>query len=201
MASFEGSIGTPSGKFNLMVEYSVSQSISGNYSDVSATAYVKRNDSNYWPYNGYGGDGNLSIDGDNKYERVAYDLRTDGYKQIMSHSKRVYHNSDGTKSINISFSFDGRLSNGYPNGSISQTVSLPTIPRYANITSFSVSQRDETSVQFNFSTDVGCDWAWYSTDGGSTWANLDGNTGIVYGLSANTTYMRDGSPALNSVTT
>lgn len=188
MASFEGSIGTPSGKFNLMVEYSVSQSISGNYSDVSATAYVKRNDSNYWPYNGYGGDGNLSIDGDNKYERVAYDLRTDGYKQIMSHSKRVYHNSDGTKSINISFSFDGRLSNGYPNGSISQTVSLPTIPRYANITSFSVSKVDETSVQFNFSTDVGCDWAWYSTDGGSTWANLDGNTGIVYGLSANTWY-------------
>lgn len=188
MASFEGSIGTPSGKFNLMIEYSVSQSISGNYSDVSATGYVKRNDSNYWPYNGYGGDGNLSIDGDNKYERVAYDLRSDGYKQIMSHSKRVYHNSDGTKSINISFSFDGRLSNGYPNGSISQTVSLPTIPRYANITSFSVSKRDETSVQFNFSTDVGCDWAWYSTDGGSTWANLDGNTGIVYGLSAGTWY-------------
>lgn len=187
MASFEGSIGTPSGKFNLMVEYSVSQSISGNYSDVSATAYVKRNDSNYWPYNGYGGDGNLSIDGDNKYERVAYDLRSDGYKQIMSHSKRVYHNSDGTKSINISFSFDGRLSNGYPNGSISQTVSLPTIPRYANITSFSVSKVDETSVQFNWSADASCDWAWYSTDDGNNWNNLP-NSNIIGGLSANTWY-------------
>lgn len=133
MASFEGSIGTPSGKFNLMVEYSISQSIEGNYSDVSATAYVKRNDSNYWPYNGYGGDGNLTIDGDNKYERVAYDLRTDGYKQIMSHSKRVYHNSDGSKGITISFSFDGRLSSGYPNGSISQYITLPTIPRASEI--------------------------------------------------------------------
>lgn len=187
MASFEGSVGTPSGKFNLMVEYSVSQSISGNYSDISATGYVKRNDSNYWPYNGYGGDGNLSIDGDNKYERVAYDLRTDGYKQIMSHSKRVYHNSDGTKSINISFSFDGRLSNGYPNGSISQTVSLPTIPRYANITSFSVSKVDETSVQFNWSADASTDWAWYSTDDGNNWNNLP-ISNIVGGLSANTWY-------------
>ena len=133
MASFEGSIGTPSGKFNLLVEYSISQSIEGNYSDLSATGYLKRNDSNYWPYNGYGGDGNLTIDGDNKYERVAYDLRSDGYKQIMSHSKRIYHNSDGTQSITISFSFDGRLSNGYPNGSISQTITLPTIPRASEI--------------------------------------------------------------------
>lgn len=133
MASFEGSIGTPSGKFNLMVEYSISQSIEGNYSDVSATGYVKRNDSNYWPYNGYGGDGSLTIDGNTSTARVAYDLRTDGYKQIMSHSKRVEHNSDGTRSITISFSFDGRLSSGYPYGSISQYITLPTIPRASEI--------------------------------------------------------------------
>ena len=133
MASFEGSIGTPSGKFNLMVEYSISQSIEGNYSDVSAIGYVKRNDSNYWPYNGYGGDGSLTIDGNTSTARVAYDLRTDGYKQIMSHSKRVEHNSDGTKSITISFNFNGNLSSGYPNGSISQYITLPTIPRASDI--------------------------------------------------------------------
>lgn len=133
MASFEGSIGTPSGKFNLMVEYSVSQSIENNYSDVSATGYVKRNDSNYWPYNGNGGDGSLTIDGDTSTARVAYDLRTNGYKEIMSHSKRIYHNSDGTQAITISFSFDGRLSSGYPNGSISQVITLPTIPRASEI--------------------------------------------------------------------
>lgn len=133
MANFEGSIGTPSGKFNLMVEYSISQSIEGNYSDVTATGYVKRNDSNYWPYNGYGGDGSLTIDGDTSTARVAYDLRTDGYKQIMSHSKRVVHNSDGTKSITISFSFDGRLSSGYPYGTISQNITLPIIARASDI--------------------------------------------------------------------
>ena len=92
MASFEGSIGTPDGRFNLMVEYSISQSIENNYSDITATGYVKRNVSSVYPYNGYGGDGVLTIDGDSKSETVPYDLRSDGYKQIMSHSKRVYHN-------------------------------------------------------------------------------------------------------------
>ena len=51
MASFNGNIGTPSGGFNLKVEYSISQSVSGNYSDVTATGYVKRNNSSYKPYN------------------------------------------------------------------------------------------------------------------------------------------------------
>lgn len=133
MASFEGSIGTPDGRFNLMVEYSISQSIENNYSDITATGYVKRNVSSVYPYNGYGGDGVLTIDGDSKSETVPYDLRSDGYKQIMSHSKRVYHNSDGTKGITISFSFNGNLSSYYPNGSISQYITLPTIARASEI--------------------------------------------------------------------
>ena len=161
MANFEGSIGTPSGKFNLMVEYSISQSVEGNYSDVSATAYVKRNDSNYWPYNGYGGDGNLTIDGDNKYERVAYDLRTDGYKQIMSHSKRVYHNNDGTKSINISFSFDGRLSSGYPYGNISQNIVLPTIARASDISCSSPYIGDSATITISKKSSSFTSTIWY----------------------------------------
>lgn len=192
MASFEGQIGlqkyVEGGDFELKVEYTITQDTTKNKSTISATGYVKRLTSYVWPFNGNGGDGNLSIDGNNKYENIPYNINNDEWIPLMSHEVTVDHNNDGTKSIEIVFSFNGNLSVGYPNGSIRQTITLPTIPRYANITSFSVSKRDETSVQFNFSTDVGCDWAWYSTDGGSTWANLDGNTGIVYGLSANTWY-------------
>lgn len=161
MANFEGSIGTPSGKFNLMVEYSISQSIEGNYSDVTATGYVKRNDSNYWPYNGYGGDGSLTIDGDTATSRVAYDLRTDGYKQIMSHSKRVYHNNDGTKSITISFSFDGRLSSGYPNGSISQNITLPTIARASDISCSSPYIGDSATITISKKSSSFTSTIWY----------------------------------------
>lgn len=62
-----------------------------------------------------------------------------------------------------------------------------TLNRRVNITYFNVSQINETSVRFNYSADAGCDWAWYSIDGGSTWANLD-NSNIVSGLSAGTLY-------------
>lgn len=132
MASFEGSIGVPSGGFNLLVEYSISQSIDGNYSDVSATGYVKRNNSSYYPYNSQSSS-SLTIDGSSAGYSGSYNLGSDGYKAIVSHSKRVYHNPDGTKGITISFSFNGLLSNWYPNGSISQYITLPTIPRASGV--------------------------------------------------------------------
>lgn len=128
MDSFEGSIGTPSGGFNLKVEYSYTQNIEENYSDVTATAYVKRNNSSYSPYNNES-TANLTIDGTNKNYTGSYDLRTGGYKIITSNTVRVPHNSDGTKSITISFSFNGKLSSYYPNGSISKEITLTPIPR------------------------------------------------------------------------
>lgn len=186
MASFNGDIGTPSGAFNLKVEYSYTQSISGNYTDITATGYVKRNRSSVSPFNS-SSSSTLTVDGESASYSGSYDLRSDGYKSIVSKSKRVYHNADGTKSISISFSFNGKLSNYYPNGSISQTITLPTIPRYANITNFTVSKIDETSVRYGWTVDATCDWAQYSTDNGATWYNLP-TTNIVSGLSAGTTY-------------
>ena len=132
MASFEGSIGTPSGWFNLRVDYSYTQSIEGNYSNVSATAYVKRNNSSAYPYNTQSS-ASLNINGTAKSYIGSYDLRSDGYKTITSNTVRVPHNSDGTKTITISFSFNGLLSSYYPNGSISKSITLPTIPRASTV--------------------------------------------------------------------
>lgn len=153
MASFEGSIGTPSGGFNLKVEYSISQSVSGNYSDVTATGYVKRNKSSYYPYNS-SSSASLTINGTSKSYTGSYDLRSDGYKTITSNTVRVYHNNDGKKSITISFSFNGKLSNYYPNGSISQTVTLPSIPRQANI-STAPDFNDEENPTITYSNPAG----------------------------------------------
>ena len=63
---------------------------------------------------------------------------------------------------------------------------IPQIPRKVNITSFSVSKRDETSVKFNWSADANCDWAWYCTDT-IPWTSLP-SSNIVSGLAPNTTY-------------
>jgi hypothetical protein len=64
---------------------------------------------------------------------------------------------------------------------------LDTLPRNVNITSFSVSKRDETSVTYSYGVDATCDYAWYSKDNGGSWHSLP-NTGIVSGLDANTSY-------------
>ncbi len=132
MGSFNGNIGTPSGGFNLLVEYSISQNIAENYSDVTATGYVKRNNSTYYPFNSESL-ANLVINGTGKSYTGSYNLGSDGYKNIVSNTVRVYHNNDGSKNIEIAFSFDGRLSNYYPIGSVSQTITLPTIPRASEI--------------------------------------------------------------------
>ena len=104
---------------------------------------------------------------------------------IASGYKKIYHNNDGTRSFGASV--EAGIYEVAVNCSGSGSWELPTIARYANITSFAVLPRDETSVVYSFSHDVPCDYAWYSTDNGSTWHGLP-NTNIVSGLSANTTY-------------
>lgn len=72
----------------------------------------------------------LTINGTSFSYSGAYSL--DGASEITVFSNKsvvVPHNADGTKSISISFSFDGLLQNWYPNGSVSKTVSLTPIPR------------------------------------------------------------------------
>ncbi len=115
----------------------------------------------------------------------------DGYSSVTlkSGTLSVAHNTDGTKSISYSFSVTDTSGQTYTcgNASASGTLTLTNIPRYAKITSFTVSQRDETSVLYNFTVDSTCDYAWYSTDNGATWNGLP-NTNIVSGLTANTSY-------------
>lgn len=104
---------------------------------------------------------------------------------IASGYKKIYHTNNGTRSF--SASAEAGIYEVAVNCKGSGSWELPTIQRYAKITSFSVSQRDETSVLFNFTVDSTCDYAWYSTNNGATWNGLP-NTNIVSGLSANTSY-------------
>lgn len=97
----------------------------------------------------------------------------------------VTHNTDGTKSVSASATVTFRAWS--KSITVSGSATLPTIPRYANITSFTVSKRDETSVKYNFTADASINYAKYSTDNGSTWHDLP-TSNVVSGLSANTTY-------------
>ena len=104
---------------------------------------------------------------------------------IASGYKKIYHNNNGTRSF--SASVEAGIYEVAVNCRGSGTYELPNIQRYAKITSFTVSQRDETSVLYNFTVDSTLDYAWYSKDNGATWYDLP-NSNIVSGLSANTSY-------------
>lgn len=93
--------------------------------------------------------------------------------------------ADGT--CRIQFNIEGAIYTYAVNCTGYDWWDLDTVPRYANITSFSVSKRDLTSVKFNWSADASCDYAWYSTNNGASWSALP-NSNIVSGLSPNTGY-------------
>ena len=139
--SFNGDIGTPSKGFNLKVDVTYSQDIASNKTTItSVQGYVKRNNSSYYPYNSTSS-AVFSIketDGSQLYsitKNPSFNLGSNGYKEVLniSPNKEISHADDGKKSIVITFSFDGKLSSYYPNGSISKTIELPTIPRTSSV--------------------------------------------------------------------
>lgn len=104
----------------------------------------------------------------------------------VSGSVTVPHNNDGTKSISVSFSTAIFVGSGSAK-SYSSNWALDSIPRYANITSFTVDKRNETSVYCRWTADATCDYAWYSKDNGATFTALPSDN-IITGLSPNTKY-------------
>lgn len=140
MAEFTDLIGTPSSGFTAKVIYSISQSIENNTSTVTAYGYVSKNKSAYYPYNStsYAA---MTINGSTGTATPSYSFNgvaVGTYVHFITYtSPPISHNADGTKSISISFSVDGKLSNYYPYGTISRTIDLPTIPRASSITSTS----------------------------------------------------------------
>lgn len=145
----------------------------------------------YWSLVGAGASGFVTcgnfkvvIDGETVYSSSS---RINVYvgTVIASGKKKIYHNTNGTRSF--SASVEAGIYDIAVNCRGSGSWELPTIPRYAKITSFSVAQRDETSVVYHFTADSTLDYAWYSIDNGATWNGLP-NTNIVSGLTANTSY-------------
>ena len=155
--SFNGDIGTPSKGFNLKVDVTYSQNIATNKTTIiSVQGYVKRNNSSYYPYNSTSNAvfTAKTTSGTQLYSATKnpkYDLSSNGYKKVLdiSPNAEIEHESDGKKSIVISFSFNGKLSTYYPNGTISKTVKLPTIPRTSSVTCADGNIGSATTININ----------------------------------------------------
>lgn len=115
--------------------------------------------------------------------------------QICSWSGDIPHNGDGSVVFRVQGSLSNSRSTSYTpaNGTCdTDNFWLNTIPRYANITSFEVSKRDEYSVNVSFGTDATIDYCWYSKDNGANWSetgvSADSRNFVISNLSSGTWY-------------
>lgn len=126
--SFYGTTGNASIKPK--ITWSAEENIEGNYSDVTATLSYSRTDSSK-TYGKWAG--SLTINGDTKSVSGKYiEITKNSDTVAISHTVRVPHNDDGTKTVAISAT--GAISGTSLTGTtISGSTALTDIPRAASI--------------------------------------------------------------------
>ncbi|MZL69152.1 MULTISPECIES: DUF859 family phage minor structural protein [Eubacteriales] len=141
------------GHYGLNLIWSASQSISGNYSDISATLQISA-------YGGYSivanatKYGHITIDGEQfDFSAVVGTLKaSNSPKTLATAWKRVYHNTDGSKYLDASasFSLNATLSGSWV-GTITTAAdySLDAIPRASSISTSNFTVGDNVTVNVN----------------------------------------------------
>lgn len=142
------------GHYQLTLSWSASQSVSGNYSDISAKLYItcfggwsiSANATKY---------GNITIDGDQiDFTTVIGSVSAGNTpKQLASASKRVYHNADGSKYLNITASLgvDVTISGVGHIGTVNvnSSNSLDDIPRASSVSLANFTAGDNVTVNIS----------------------------------------------------
>ena len=187
----------PSTYLGLYCTWSATQSVTGNYSDVTLKVYLKYASL----YVSARDDCTASINGTSEtFSSPAIsedDTSTTHSKLLKTKTVRVNHNSDGTKTgvkLSASWRFDGTYA-GTSIGTItaSATVSLDAIDRSAPTVKCTVDTITANSFKISATSSAKADIWQYSKDGGSSWSQFSTTAGTsanvtVSSLSPNTTY-------------
>lgn len=147
--SFSASI--KDGKYTLKVDWSASQSVTNNTSKITAVMYLVQ--ASGWPLNiSTRSDNSTTING-TKYTWSSPAVNKSGgtTKLATVTSGNIAHNSDGTKSVTISATFNIRATISgtyYSTITASKTVTLDTIPRATTptLSSTSVFMGDSVTI-------------------------------------------------------
>lgn len=114
---------------------------------------------------------------------------------VHSWTGNIQADASGNLYVTYNAKYNANKSSGYlpKTNTITQGVQMPTIPRYATITSYTVSQRDETSLNVSWGANVACDAVQYKIrqSGGSfgNWITASGTNFTITSLSASTEYI------------
>lgn len=186
----------PVDNFGLYCTWSATQSVTGNYSDVTLNVYLK-----YYTLNvGSRSDSTVSINGVSEtYTAQAINDSTADYDLTLlkTYTVRVYHNSNGTKT-GVALSASWRFSGTYSGTSISwitasTTIDLDAIDRTAPTVTTSITNITADGFTISVSSSATADQWFYSLDGGGTSTLFSSTAGTsasttVTGLDPNTTY-------------
>ena len=144
-----------------------SQSIANNTSNVTVRVWIKRTNTGYTTW----GSGTVycTIDGKSYSGSITPDDKiTSTPRKLFERTVTINHNTNGTKTLVMS----ARIQHSrFSSSSQSWNYTLPTIPRYAKITSYSISDIRCTQFKINYSTDKTVDATQYRLNGGS-WHTL-----------------------------
>ena len=186
----------PTRGFGLYCTWSASQSVTGNYSDVTLNVYLKY----YSLYVGARADSTISINGVSETYTagaISEDSNASHTKLLKTKTVRVTHNTNGTKTgvpLSASWRFSGTYS-GVSIGTItaSTTIDLNSIDRSAPTVSFNVSGITAYGFKISATSSAISDIWQYSTNDGSTWMQISTTAGTsasvtLSSLSANTSY-------------
>lgn len=178
---------------------STSNGSSANTSNITATLYAKRTDG--YTTTGQSWSGYVKIQGKDNSNQAnisfssSVSVGSSWVQMAQVTLNNAKHNDDGSGSATISGSVTGPSGTSLAGitSSGSSGVTLDKIARYTSIKSFTVSKRNETSFTFNWQTADTIDYAWYSTNNGSSYTGVDVTDGTsgsftVSGLSPSTTY-------------
>ena len=185
----------PVSSFGLYCEWSASQSVVGNYSDVTLWVYL----SYYTLEVGSRSDSYIQINGNSEqYTAPSINDYSTGWKKKLLKSKtvRVYHDGNGnaSPSLGASWRFSGTYSGTYINWiEASTTVTLNKIDRSAPTVNITTSGITAYGVTVSATSSATCDVWDYSINGGSSWTNFSNSAATsasktITGLSPNTSY-------------
>lgn len=186
----------PVDNFGLYCTWSATQSVTGNYSDVTLNVYLK-----YYTLSvGSRSDSTVSINGVSEtYTAQAISDTSADYDLTLlkTYTVRVYHNTNGTKT-GVALSAYWRFSGTYSGTSISSitastTIDLDAIDRTAPTVTATISNITADGFKISATSSATADQWDYSLDGGytatifSTTAGTSANVTLT-GLDPNTTY-------------
>lgn len=125
----------PADAYVLKLAYSGEQDVISNTTTLTIKGTISRKGSVYTAKNLNGSKNTVVIDGKTYHPTTAYNLMDHTSKQIFNYTQTITHDADGSKTIAMSWTFDGNVDNAYnPSGTITLKAVLPVIPRASTIT-------------------------------------------------------------------